>query len=110
MRNIKVHFTDYGFRSIKGETVAGFHIHRTVRILPSSKVKEQNRGWSITDPNSGKKIGDPVKSRESARKAAREIRAIFDACGVKRSERERDILTKVGQRASDVLAIIKKYA
>ena len=109
MRNIKVHFTDYGFRSVRGETVAGFHIHRPVQILPSLKVKESTSGWTITDPNSGKKIGNPIKSREAARKAAREIRSIFDACGVKRSERERDILTKVGQRSTDILAVVKKY-
>jgi hypothetical protein len=105
MRNVKVYFNDYGFKPVNGETVAGFYIHRNVQVVPSGAVKNLT-GWAVTDPNSGKRIGG-MKTRDAARNAARSIRKIFDECGIQRSERERDILTKVSTRVQDVINVIK---
>lgn len=112
MRDVKVYFVDRGFRPVKGETVAGFYVHKDVHILPSNKIKERGTGWTVTDPNSGNRIGHRFKSREDARVVARKVRQIFTDCGVERSERESSIVSKVRNagRVDDIKNILKAYS
>jgi hypothetical protein len=75
MQNITVTFSNPAKRAtIKGESIAGFYVHPTVQ-LKNDVVEYTKRGWVVTHP-SGYSIGK-VKTREQARKVAREIQPYF---------------------------------